>query len=475
MSGKNKSAYPFLIIAGTLMCLLALSLANNSFSYKDFTSRPLDLLADIRKEATEPQKQDSALLAAATDTVTTNPQDSASQLPGIPDPDHLHDFNTYTGIINYHLPASAGDATVTAGLQHFLDALAGLKTGQRKKVRIAYFGDSMIEGDLITEDLRDSLQLVFGGAGVGFVPITSVVAGFRTTITHTFSKDWKDYSYKALPPSNLFLGISGHTFVPGESSWARYAPVRKQRMDKFQEVSLLYGPSSSANISVNDRSYTLSGQLPVNKISWKLDSAQQKQALTIKWAGGPAAPFYGVCFESDSGVFVDNYSFRGISGIELGKLSGRLLQQMQTEHPYDLVVLHYGANVLWKPELTEYNNWYGNPMRKVMDSLRNDLPNTSFLVITTADKSYKKNGSYITAPGVTALLKVQHDIAREHGAAYWNLYAAMGGHNSMIHWVEGDTVLANKDYTHFNRQGAARVGALLYKAMMDEYKQVEQQ
>jgi lysophospholipase L1-like esterase len=109
-------------------------------------------------------------------------------------------------------------------------------------------------------------------------------------------------------------------------------------------------------------------------------------------------------------------------------------------------------------------------MKKVMDSLRNDLPNTSFLVITTADKSYRKGGNWMTAPGVPALVKTQHELAKEHGTAYWNLYAAMGGDGSMVQWVEGDPALANKDYTHFNRQGAAKVGALLYKAMMDEYK-----
>ena len=473
MSGKNKSAYPFYVITGTLLCLVALSLVNNSFSFHDITTRPLDLLADVRKDAPIPSTDDTdndSTLAAASmpeDTAAAIGADSLGGRPVIPDPDHLYNFATYAGIINY-LPPAGADSTATAGLQHFLLALDELKTKKRKKVRIAYFGDSMIEGDLITEDLRDSLQHLFGGEGVGFVPVTSVVAGFRTTITHTFSKDWKDYSYKQLPPSNLYLGISGHTFMPGEASWIKYQPVKKRGLNKFAQVSVLYGPASSGNISVNNKAYALSGNHAVNKLSLQLDSAKQ---VMIKWAGGSAAPLYGVCFEGDTGVYVDNYSFRGISGIELGKLSGHLLQQMQSEHPYDLVVLHYGANVLWKPELTDYK-WYGSPMKKVMDSLRNDLPNASFLVISTADKSYKKSGNYITAPGVTALLKVQHELAKTHGAAYWNLYAAMGGENSMTRWVEGDTVLANKDYTHFNRQGAARVGALLYKAMMDEYKQL---
>lgn len=458
MSGKNKSAYPFYIILGSLVCLVALSLFNTSFSFRSYASRPLDMLADVRTETPATDIDSSKI--AVTDTTQTSGVDSL-QLSAIPDPDHKYDFTSYKGILNYAIRDTAA-----SGLEHFLQALNALKTGKRKKVRIAYFGDSMIEGDLITADLRDSLQILFGGSGVGFVPITSVVAGFRTTITHTFSKDWKDYSYKELPPANIPLGMSGHTFIPGDGSWIRYAPVHKHGLDKFEEVSLLYGPASGGNLSVNDKRYVLSGNAPVNILSWKQDSAQQ--GVTIKWAGG-SAPLYGVCFEADNGVYVDNYSFRGISGVELGRLSRNVLEQTQSEHPYDLVVLHYGANILWKPELTDYT-WYGRPMKKVLDSLRSDLPNTSFLVITTADKSYKKGGNYITAPGVTALLKTQHDLAKEHGTAYWNLYAAMGGDGSMTRWVEGDTVLANKDYTHFNRQGAAKVGALLYKAMMDEYK-----
>jgi lysophospholipase L1-like esterase len=460
MSGKNKSAYPFYIILGSLICLVALSLVKNSFSIENYTSRPLDMLADLR---TTPRVSDDAISVAVADSTATD----TAALAGVPDPDHLHDFTSYTGILNY----SVRD-TAASGLEHFLQALSALKTGQRKKVRIAYFGDSMIEGDLITEDLRDSLQQIFGGAGVGFVPITSVVAGFRTTINHTFSKDWKDYSYKEMPPADVPLGISGHTFIPGDASWARYVPVRKRGLDKFEEVSLLYGPAMGANITVNDKAYALDGGDPVNKLSWKQDSAQN--GVTIRWGSGNRAPLYGVCFEANDGIYVDNFSFRGISGVELGKLSKQLVEEMQSEHPYDLVVLHYGANILWKPELTDYS-WYQRPMKKVMDSLRSDLPNTSFLVITTADKSYKKGGNWITAPGVTALLKTQHELAKEHGTAYWNLYAAMGGDGSMTRWVEGDTTLANKDYTHFNRQGAARVGALLYKAMMDEYKQLEHQ
>lgn len=481
MSGNNKSAYPFYIITGALVCLVALSQFDNIVSYAGFKTRPLDMLADLRPDSLRKQQQeddtpiDSSMIPQiptedSTETAADLAADStlATELADVPDPDKHLDFTDYKGIISYNLPPTAD--TAAAGLQHFLDALAQLKQGKRKKVRIAYFGDSMIEGDLLTEDLRDSLQRTFGGSGVGFVPITSVVAGFRTTITHTFSKDWKDYSYKQQPPADIKLGISGHTFVPSGNSYVRYTPVHKKRLDKFERVTLFYGPAGNANITINDKAYTLKEQNLVNRFVWSQDPAQNN--VTIKWAGGSTTPFYGVSFEGDSGVYVDNFSFRGISGIELGKLSKTLVQEMQNEHPYDLVILQYGANILFKPKLTDYS-WYAKPMKKVIDSLRKDMPGTSFLVISTADKSYKNGGDWVTAPGVMALLKDQHELAKQHGTAYWNLYAAMGGEGTMAKWVDGDPVLAQKDHTHFNRQGAAKVAALLYKAMMDEFKQLE--
>lgn len=423
------------------------------------------MLSDLRTTSASPDKEalaavapDSSKRFAVPDSSSGTSEDSAAI-----DPDRLHNFMSYTGIMEYPSPIP-GDTV--AGMEHFLTALKELKAGKRRKVRIAYFGDSMIEGDLITSNLRDSLQDFFGGAGVGFVPVTSVVASFRTTIIHTFSTDWKDYHYRNSPPSNVTLGLSGHTFYSGGNSWVRYSPVRKPHLDKFREVSVLYGPTPPGTVTINDKAYTLSGSAPVNRLDFQQDTA--KSSVTLRFSG-ETTPFYGLCFESDSGIYVDNYSFRGISGIELGHLSAAMIRRMQQERPYDLVVMHYGANVLFRPELTDYS-WYERPMKKVIDSLQKDLPAASFLVIGTADKSYKKADKYITAPGVEALLKVQHDMAARHGTAYWNLFAAMGGEGSMVRWVEGDTVMANKDYTHFNRTGAGKVASLLYKAIMNEYR-----
>lgn len=457
-STGNKNPYPLIIVAATLGCLVIISLAGKSFSFGGYEFRKLDILSELKHQPIDsslPEEDDPAALP-----VVKKPGDTTQATTTITPRNYL----TYDGIVDYGITKPADSA---AGIEYFMTALRDLKAGKRKKVRIAYFGDSMIEGDLITQDLREKLQEYFGGSGVGFVPATSVVASFRTSITHTFSRNWTDYSYKNEPPANVVLGLSGHTFFPAGSSWIKYSPVKRPHLDRFDEVSILYG-KAAGNVQVNNRSVSLTGGEVLNAITLYADTARPDVTLTFN--GDESLPVYGAAFESDGGVYVDNFSFRGISGIELAKLSRDMWEDVQRVRPYDLVVLHYGANVLWKPELTDYD-WFEKPMSKVADSLRSRLPHTSILIIGCADKSYRKDGEYVTAPGVKALLKTQQKIASRYGFAYWNLFHAMGGEGAMKKWVESDTALANKDYTHFNFRGASKVAGLLYKAIMDEYEQ----
>ena len=69
-------------------------------------------------------------------------------------------------------PPPVEDTLLDGPMGYFFAALNQIKQ-QKRKVRVAYFGDSVIEGDLVTSSLRNDLQELFGGKGVGFVPLTS--------------------------------------------------------------------------------------------------------------------------------------------------------------------------------------------------------------------------------------------------------------------------------------------------------------
>ena len=82
------------------------------------------------------------------------------------------------------------------GMEYFYEALGKVSSLDRP-VRIAYFGDSFIEADILTGDLREMLQKRFGGCGVGYVPITTKIAGFRPTVHHSFG-GWGSHPVSAL-------------------------------------------------------------------------------------------------------------------------------------------------------------------------------------------------------------------------------------------------------------------------------------
>jgi lysophospholipase L1-like esterase len=70
-----------------------------------------------------------------------------------------------------------------------------------------------------------------------------------------------------------------------------------------------------------------------------------------------------------------------------------------------------------------------------------------------------------TYPLVPYMDKLLKKMAAEEQIAYWSIYDAMGGKDSMVRWVE--IGLAGSDYVHFTRTGANKMGKMLYEWLMD--------
>ena len=202
------------------------------------------------------------------------------------------------------------------------------------KTRIAFFGDSMIEGDLISSTLRYKLQKKFGGAGVGFVSAVDNIAGFRKTIYHTSSNNWKKYSI--LQPAYISkTGISGYVFNPavisksksGDSAISNslsrvlFKPANDSydNLSAFDNVKLYYSFSSPENfISVENGSlkrFALEGKNIVNELL--INKGNLTNSIQAYFHTSSPVDVYGFSFETEKGVYVDNFSMRGNSGIPL--------------------------------------------------------------------------------------------------------------------------------------------------------------
>lgn len=364
--------------------------------------------------------------------------------------------------------SAGGDA-----LDHFFKVLQERRRLKRP-VRVAFLGDSFIEGDIIVADVREQLQNKYGGKGVGFVPMASVVATYTPTVKHTF-QNWKSFSIIQKKDGVEHFTPQGQVFEPLDNASASFEGVTwKPNLDRYSRARLIYVNNGQARVGVsvnrNDTSWT---QLPsngtvdqfvskgnINQISYTFDNPENVRVL-------------GVALEDSTGVSVDNYSVRGNSGLWMTRVDQGLSAQLDRIMNYDLVVLQYGVNVV-ETDVVSYSG-YRQSMVKVINHLKTCMPNASFLVLSIGDRSTQEDGEFVTMPGVHGMVKAQKQIAQECGVAFWNMFEAMGGENSMVRFVENNW--ASKDYTHISHAGGRRIANALVKALFleaDKYEAIYQ-
>ena len=470
-----RSQNPFLLVLLVVGLLGLLSLLKPGLTVGGVELRPVRLLADILRK--DPAAVARLAAPPPNGPATVAPADTVAAAAAVPDSAAA----APAGDTKPRLPAVPN----LGGLDSFLAALRQTKA-DGSPVRIAYFGDSMIEGDLITGDLRNSLQTEFGGTGVGYVPINSITADFRNTIRQTFSPDWYEYNLVSDKlPAKCPLGISGHAFLARESSsrdstgivadtsWVQFQGTRRfATTQRFAQARLFYGPGSARDqvLVTTDRHrvpHAMPGSGAVNELL--LNPGVPARTMRLAFAVHGPRPVYGVSFESPQGVVLDNFSFRGNSGLALTKIPFGQLAAFGQRLDYRLIILHYGVNVA-SASYASYN-WYERGMTRVVDRMQRAFPNASILIVGMSDKSSRIDGEFQTDPSVPRLLAAQRRLAQRNHAAFWNLYEAMGGENSMVSWVENSPALANKDYTHVNGRGAHKIAGLLFGYLMQQYAQ----
>lgn len=351
-------------------------------------------------------------------------------------------------------------------LKRFYEALRSLENDPSRKVRIGYYGDSMTDGDLITQDLREHFQDRFGGGGVGFVPITSESAKSRASIVHQFSPDWKKISFVTDFRPKYSFGLSGNVFFITDSTgsaWLRIRPTAyKKHNSRLDQITLYYGKSKNRSGTVNQQSLITDSLVNSIRLNPKGNIAD------FQFRNAAEIPFYGVSLDEPNGVNLDNFSSRGNSGLPFSLFDTRLMNDFDKTLHYDLIVLHFGANVLSYGK--KNYSWYENSMTKVVNHLKECFPNTDILIISTADKASKINGKMQTDPSVAFLLEAQRNYALSTQSGFLDLYDLMGGENSMVNWADSEPSMANKDYTHFNSRGAEKIAGLIYNQIIKGYE-----
>jgi lysophospholipase L1-like esterase len=349
-------------------------------------------------------------------------------------------------------------------LDKFQNKLLALSQNKKVKIRIAWFGDSVIEGDLVTQQLRELFYNYFkSNSGVGFLPINTVSSKFRITGTINSYGSYETNSFMK-NPNDLYL--SGYSYNSRAIEFTVKDRVKKNPLQNLEKW-LYCGKGDSLEIEMNKKIRVFNTSKKLNKIL--LDNSPTNE-ISFK-INRNSAPIFGVSMEPQTGVIIDNFSFRGITGVELRKISDELLDDINTTESYDLIVLQYGVNLLFRPNLKNFDYYY-SLMNPIIKKLKNHLSNSEFLIIGSADRAFKYDGEWKTAVGIDSLIKVQAKLAFDNKIPFFNLYKSMGGEGSIVKWADTIPRLANKDYIHFNHKGATQVANIIFNSLIKDYKKI---
>ena len=361
----------------------------------------------------------------------------------------------------------------SGGMHHFYQQLTRVKELNRP-VRIAYFGDSFVEGDILSCDLREQLQTQFGGNGVGWVDCASQIYGFRQTVRHSF-EGLREYEVVKRPFNTQVQSIAQRYFtIDGNRATFVYQGSKSRKhLNNWQKATFFFRTEDTITVATKMNSDTLvsdviggDGQL---QTFTKRHPSMHKIIYSVS-AASPKTYLYGVALESNQGVIVDNFSMRGSSGVTLGSIPSAVLREFAAQRPYDLIIFHFGLNVA-NEKVRNYSS-YIHQMGSVIRHFKAAYPQTSILVVSMTDRDQRSTEGIHTMAGVESLVGYQQIMAANEKVAFFNLFQAMGGRESMKTLV--DKGYANKDYTHISHAGGRRLATHLVKSLLagfDIYKQ----
>jgi lysophospholipase L1-like esterase len=390
-------------------------------------------------------------------------------------------------------------------LDGFFEALR-TSLPSKELIRVLHYGDSQVEGDRITSFLRRRLQEQYGGCGIGLVPLVDG-SGTRITLLQRADRAWSrtlafgpEYN-RSLPGNYGILGTY-YTYTPikhlntlkptrGQSIYTQSqvtkfdfsatepvsidlmpSDVAKGRSRQVQQIKLLYrNPGAPFQLSVQTSGDTLAKNLDSSRALrvYKYRLKKDFESVRFSFKSRKSPELYALALDCNTGIAVDNISFRGSSGTEFTRMDKSLLQQQIKALNVKFIILQFGVNVV--PHLTQNYAFYEEQLYKQLELLKSVAPKVSILVVGVSDMSRKQGEDYESYPNIEAIRDAQRRAAFKAGCAFWDLYEAMGGKNSMPSWVLSDPPLANKDFTHFTPKGARLVSEMLYKALMTAYEE----
>lgn len=350
------------------------------------------------------------------------------------------------------------------GLTAFYDSLARLLRGKATDhVRIAVYGDSNLTRDFTTTGMRRTFQGKYGDAGHGFVALGRPWSHYlHMDVRHGPRAGWQSYAVSTHPIGDGGYGYSGIAAESTQTGATAYVgtvdrgPIghRAGRAGVFYLKKAGYGRFSMR----------VDGETVA-----ELDTSSETMSAGYYEVAMPEGPheidfvaetprrvrLLGAVLESKTpGVVVDSLGCGALNTRSQAREDAGVNMAMLRRRPYDLVVFLTGTNDFL--EMDRVPQW----IQQIASIHRAASPRVAFLFASPPDRGQHRSNETNILVG-----KQRREIAAQIGGGFWDLWAAMGGRDSMNRFHKNGLGNPN-DYVHFTEAGGLLMGERLAFALL---------
>lgn len=361
-------------------------------------------------------------------------------------------------------------ADSSVNFQKFLAKVDSLFKHKSSKLNIVHFGGSHIQADIYTDYIRFHLQNdiegIKGSRGMIF-PYKTAKTNNPANYSVTQTGSWKGCR-NALIKNACNWGVTGIN----ASTTDTLASISIGSAPNFEK---LYIENLKIFYNIHCTSHKLQLNYPQNPqlinvdslggfIEYIFSAPADSFSITIYKDTVDSIPFeiYGFLLENNRpGI---RYHALGVNGAKTSSFNrcSMLEHQLKYIKP-DLAILSLGTNDTHDTAYTAEN--YFSSYDTLIENIKRVNPNVAILITVPNNSYVRKN---LENKNLQSAEEVIKQLCIKHDAVYWNFYRIMGGPKSALIWARNN--IMKKDLIHFNREGYWIKGDLLYKALMNSYK-----
>lgn len=347
-----------------------------------------------------------------------------------------------------------------------LDKIAS-KWTKSNTITIAHMGDSHVQTDILTGELRRNLQSIKGDGGRGMIFPYSIAKTYSANdYKSTYTGKWKCANGIEYAPK-LHLGPSGFTCQTSDPN-ASFTLIFKTPLTETNKIIKIFCKKSGSSYDFILKSSgkevlvivdnLVCPNQPYVEIELPVIGDTITIQLTKQNAKESEFEFYSMSLESSQKEGVSVHCL-GVGGARYGSILAQKL--FQEQFPFlnaDLVIIDFGTNdYIYTDEIP--SNLEAE-IKNVIKKVKFSAPNSDILLTTTQDMN-RKGINVRSGEAFSDLIK---KIAKEENCAFYDWFWVAGGPRTMATWLAKG--LAQNDMIHLKSDGYKLKGQLLTKAFL---------